>query len=75
MHGIQGLVGGEVRGTRGSPSRSREEKVGISSLPTDITRRLPEAGGKDVEGATGRIQRNTALHCTALVAASAREAW
>ena len=23
----------------------REEKVGISGLPTDITRRLPDAGG------------------------------
>ena len=27
------------------PSRLREEKDGMSGLPTDITRRLPEAGG------------------------------
>ena len=27
------------------PSRLREENDGMSGLPTDITRRLPEAGG------------------------------
>ena len=49
MHGIQGLIkgeiGGEDGGTGGLPSRLREEKVGMSGLPTDITLRLPEAVG------------------------------
>ena len=49
LHGIQGLITGEVGGEDGVigglPSRLREEKVGISGLPTDITRRLPESGG------------------------------
>ena len=44
-HGIQGLVGSEDGGTGGLPSRLREEKDGMSGLPTDITRRLPEAVG------------------------------
>ena len=34
------------------PSRLREEKVGMSGLPTDITLRLPEAVGGE-----GRIWR------------------
>ena len=53
MHGIQGLIRGEVGGEivggdggiGGLPSRLREEKVGMSGLPTDITLRLPEAVG------------------------------
>ena len=49
MHGIQGLIRGEIVGedrrTGGLPSRLREEKVGMSGLPTDITLRLPEAVG------------------------------
>ena len=70
-HGIQGLVGGEGGGTGVSPSREREEKVGISSLPTDITRRLPEAGGGE-----GRMwRRRLGESSETLVAASAREAW
>ena len=43
MHGIQGLIRGEVGGeivggdggTGGLPSRLREEKVGMSGLPTE----------------------------------------
>ena len=42
--------GGEGEGTGGSPSRLRGEKVGISGLPNDITRRLPEAGGGEGDG-------------------------
>ena len=46
---FRGEVGGEIvggdGGTGGLPSRLREEKVGMSGLPTDITLRLPEAVG------------------------------
>ena len=43
MHGIQGLIRGEVGGEivggdggiGGLPSRLREEKVGMSGLPTE----------------------------------------
>ena len=70
-HGIQGLVEGEDGGTWGSPSRLRKEKVGISGLPTDITRRLPDAGGGEGRRWRGR-QGGTSR---TLVAASAGEAW
>ena len=70
-HGIQGLVEGEDGGTGGSPSRLREEKDGISSLPSDITLRLPEAGGGEGRMWRGRQGGTSGT----LVAASAREAW
>ena len=35
------------------PSRLREENDGMSGLPTDITRRLPEAGGGEEGGGEG----------------------
>ena len=54
------------------PSRLREEKVGISGLPTDITLRLPEA--EDGDGRRWRERRGEGSSGT-LVAASAREAW
>ena len=38
------------------PFRLREEKDGMSGLPTDITRRLPEAGGGE-----GRMWRGPSL--------------
>ena len=71
LHGIQGLIRGEVRGedggSEGLPSRLREEKVGMSGLPTDITRRLPEAGGGE-----GRMWRGRGgASSIALVAALA----
>ena len=49
---VSGEIGGEDGGTGGLPSRLREEKVGMSGLPTDITLRLPEAVGGE-----GRIWR------------------
>ena len=56
MHGIHGLISGEIGGedggTGGLPSRLREEKVGMSGLPTNITLCLPEAVGGE-----GRIWR------------------
>ena len=73
-HGIQGLVEGKDGGTGGLPSRLREEKVGISGLPTDITRRLPEAGGGEAEGRRWRGRRGGGSSSETLVAASAREA-
>ena len=51
----------------------REEKVGISGLPTDITLRLPDAGGG--EGRRWRGRRGGGSFSGMLVAASAREAW
>ena len=51
----------------------REEKVGISSLPTDITLRLPEAEGG--EGSSWRGRRGGGSSSGTLVAASARDAW
>ena len=39
MHGIQGLVRGEVEGEEGAG--------GMSGLPSDITLRLPEAVGRE----------------------------
>ena len=47
MHGIQGLIRGEIVGedrrTGGLPSKLREEKIGMSSLATAITLSLPQA--------------------------------
>ena len=81
MHGIQGLIRGEVGGEivggdggiGGLPSRLREEKVGIFGLPSDITRRLPEAEGG--EGRSWKGRRGGGSSSGTLVAASAREAW
>ena len=81
MHGIQGLIRGEVGGEivggdggiGGLPSRLREEKVGIFGRPSDITRRLPEAEGG--EGRSWRGRRGGGSSSGTLVAASAREAW
>ena len=55
----------------GDPSRLREEKDGMSGLPTDLTRRLPEAGGGEGRRWRGRGGSSSGT----LVAASAREAW
>ena len=51
----------------------REEKVGMSDLSTDTTRRLPDAGGG--EGRMWRGRQGGGSSSEALVAASAREAW
>ena len=51
MHGIQGLVSGEVGGF---PSRLRLPNDGIGSLPRDITRRRPEVGEGDRRRRGGR---------------------
>ena len=42
MNGEGGEGGGGAGGGDEDPSRLRVEKVGISALPKDITRRLPE---------------------------------
>ena len=47
MNGEGGEGGGGAGGGDEDPSRLRVEKVGISALPKDITRRLPEVGGGD----------------------------
>ena len=47
MNGEGGEGGGGAGGGEEDPSRLRVEKVGISALPKDITRRLPEVGGGD----------------------------
>ena len=52
MNGEGGDGGGGAGGGEEDPSRLRVEKVGISALPKDITRRLPEVG---VETGGGRV--------------------
>ena len=47
MNGQGGEGGGGAGGGDEDPSRLRVEKVGISALPKDIIRRLPEVGGGD----------------------------
>ena len=44
MNGEGGEGGGGAGGGEEDPSRLRVEKVGISALPKDITRRLTEVG-------------------------------
>ena len=54
MNGEGGDGGGGAGGGEEDPSRLRVEKVGISALPKDITRRLPEVGGGDRRWQSGR---------------------
>ena len=54
MNGEGGEGGGRAGGGEEDPSRLRVEKVGISALPKDITRRLPEVGGGDRRWQSGR---------------------
>ena len=54
MNGQGGEGGGGAGGGDEDPSRLRVEKVGISALPKDIIRRLPEVGGGDWRWQSGR---------------------
>ena len=54
MNGEGGEGGGGAGGGDEDPSRLRVEKVGISALPKDITRRLPEEEGGDRRWQIGR---------------------
>ena len=54
MNGQGGEGGGGAGGGDEDPSRLRVEKVGISALPKDITRRFPEVGGGDRRWQSGR---------------------
>ena len=54
MNGEGGDGGGGAGGGEEDPSRLRVEKVGISALPKDITRRLPEVEGGDRRWQSGR---------------------
>ena len=72
MNGEGGEGGGGAGGGDEDPSRLRVEKVGISALPKDITRRLPEVGGGDRRwqsgirgggGGGGSTSANATFHC------------
>ena len=62
MNGEGGDGGGGAGGGEEDPSRLRVEKVGISALPKDITRRLPEWR---VETGGGRVGDEEVLEVVA----------
>ena len=73
MNGEGGDGGGGAGGGEEDPSRLRVEKVGISALPKDITRRLPEVEGGDRRWQSGR--RGGVGGCRGGGSTSARAAW
>ena len=73
MNGQGGEGGGGAGGGDEDPSRLRVEKVGISALPKDITRRFPEVGGGDRRWQSGR--RGGVGGSRGGGSTSARESW
>ena len=70
-----GVGGGGEGDGEDSPSRLREEKVGISGLPRDMTRRRPVDGDGERRWWSGRGGRGGDEAGGAFTSALAREAW